>query len=225
MKRSFALAAGVAAALALSTPAFAQRIEITPFLGWQTSGSYPVLDTSGTVVNSTLRADAAKTYGVAFDYGLTQNVQLEFLWADSPTTYSVQSTPDGPFDTAFATHINHYQFGGVFLFRDADVRLRPFMAASLGWTHDSNDGAAADRSAFSAGVGGGVEYGVTRHVGFRGDARWMPTYGSSGLGTFCDTGGYGGYYDPYGYGGGCYQDVVRNFLQQFTLTVGLTIRP
>jgi hypothetical protein len=41
----------------------------------------------------------------------------------------------------------------------------------------------------------------------------MPTYGSAGLGTFCDD------------FSGCYQDTVRNYLQRFNVMMGVVIRP
>ncbi len=224
MNRLIAIAAA-ASALAAATPAFAQRIEITPFAGWETSGSFPL--TAPTTDTQALRADSQVTYGLAFDYRLTENVEAEFFWADNPTTYSAQSATTGEFAQAYNTRIDQYQFGGLYLLGDKDNSLRPFLSLSLGFTHDSNNNAAPDRTAFGVGVGGGIKYMASKHVGLRADARWMPTYGSAGVGTFCDYGGggldYG--YDPYGYGGGCYQDTIHNYLQRFNFTVGVTIRP
>ena len=211
--------------------ASAQNIEVTPFLGWETAGSYPVTDSTDI---QALRADANKTFGVTVDYPLTKNVDAEFLWADNSTTYSAQSVATGEYTPAFNARIDQYQFGAMYLFGDDQSGLRPFIVGSIGWTHDSANGANPGRSAVGFGMGGGVKYGISTHLGIRAEARWMPTYGNSGIGTFCDTGGYGGYggYDPYGYGGydpyggyggGCYQDTVHNYLQRFNVLLGVTI--
>jgi len=215
----FALVAATAA------PAAAQRIEVTPFVGWETAGSYPLPNDPTT---QALQADAQATYGFALDYAFTRNIEAEFLWADNPTTYSAQSTDTGAFSEAYKSRIDQYQFGALYLFGDNATALRPYMVVSMGFTHDGNSDVAPGRSAIAFGAGGGIKYAFSRHFGFRGEARWMPTYGNSSLGTFCDYGGDLGYgYDPYygGYGGGCYQDTVHNFLQRFNFTVGLTFRP
>ena len=199
-------------AVALEHPAAAQTIEVTPFVGFETAGSYP-LENPGAV--QALRAEAGATHGLFVDYRLMQNVQAEFYWVSNATTYTQQSAATGDYGQPFSTHINQYQFGALYHLRDRDYALRPYIAGSLGFTHDSNDGAMADRTALSFGIGGGVKYEASRHVGFRGDARWLPTYGSSSPATFCD----------YEYYGGCYQDTTGNYLQRFTMTIGLIIRP
>ncbi|HVZ24061.1 MAG TPA: hypothetical protein VG871_23470 [Vicinamibacterales bacterium] len=226
MKTYAVLGVVLALTAATAAPAAAQRIEVTPFVGWETAGSYPLPDSTTT---QALQADAQATYGFAFDYDIMRNVEAEFLWATNPTTYSAQSAATGAFTQAYKSRIDQYQFGALYLWGDNATPLRPYMVVSMGFTHDGNGDAAPGRSAIAFGAGGGIKYAFSHHVGFRGEARWIPTYGNSSLGTFCDFGGDLGYgYDPYGYGGyggGCYQDTVHNFLQRFNFTVGLTIRP
>ncbi len=209
-----------------SHPAQAQgirRVEITPFIGWETSGSYPV-DTTGnpSADVQAFRADAAKTFGLYLDYPLGDNFAAEFLWSDNPTTYSAQRVSSGVFSQAFNSRINQYQFGGLYYLRDRTTALRPYLAGSLGFTHDGAGGGNPSRMAFGVGAGGGIRYGLGSHFAVRSEARWMPTYGSSGLGTVCDT-SYG--LDYYGYGDYCYTATVHNYLQRFNFVVGLTIRP
>jgi outer membrane protein with beta-barrel domain len=188
----------------------AQTVEITPFVGYETSGSYPLENPADV---QALRADAGRTYGFFADYRLMQNLQGEFYWVGNKTTYSQQSTATGAYSTAFNTRIDQYQFGALYHLRDRDHAWRPYLAGSLGFTHDSNGGVADNRTAFGLGLGGGFKYEPSRHFGVRVDARWMPTYGSSGLGTYCDE-----FY-------GCYQDTVANYLQRFNAVMGLVIRP
>jgi opacity protein-like surface antigen len=190
-------------------PASGQTIEITPFAGYETSGSYPLENPIGI---QALRADAATTYGFFFDYRIVQNVQAEFAWIHNKTRYSAATTNPDQFEPAFGTSINQFQIGGLLHLRDREFALRPYIAGGLGFTHDSNEGGNPDRSAFSLSLGGGLKYEPTRHIGLRTDARWIPTYGSSFGTTYCDFDGF------------CYPDTVRNFLQRLSLTAGVILR-
>jgi hypothetical protein len=208
-RRVPALAAAVWMAACVGRVA-AQTLEITPFAGYESSGSYPLQNPAAV---QAMRADAGRTYGFFADYRLMPNVQAEFYWVGNSTTYSRQSTATGQYGEAFRTQIDQYQFGALYHLRDRDHAWRPYLAGSLGFTHDSNGGVTPNRTAFGVGLGGGVKFEPTRHLGLRADARWMPTYGSAGLGTFCDD--YSG----------CYQDTVRNYLQRFNVMMGVVIRP
>jgi len=62
--------------------------EVTPFVGYETSGSYPLNpQTSGVTVND-LRVDGATSFGTFIDYSLTHNAQAEFMWGRNLTSYS-----------------------------------------------------------------------------------------------------------------------------------------
>lgn len=225
--RLHAIAAAVSLVALGALPARAQtlsKIEITPFVGWETSGSYPIDTTTNPSSDvQAFRADAGKTFGFDLDYALGDDFAVEFMWADNPTTYSAQSAATGLWSEAFPSHINQYQFGGLYYARDKGKALRPFVVASVGFTHDADGGGNPGRTALGFGVGGGVKYRLASHFALRTEARWLPTYGSSGLGTVCDS----GYGDYFGYGGGdyCYNGTVHNYLQRFNFAVGITIRP
>jgi Outer membrane protein beta-barrel domain len=204
-------------------PVNAQTFEVTPFVGWETSGSYPLENPTDVAA---LRAGAAKTYGLFVDYSLTENLQAELLWASNPTTYSAQSTATGQYDRSYTTHVDQYQCGALYLLRGKQNSLRPYISGGVGLTHDAASGGNPSRAALGFGLGAGVKYTLSGHLAIRSDVRWMPTYGSSGVGTFCDNyGGYGGDYGYGDYGGGCYQDTIHNYLQRFNVGIGLTIRP
>ena len=187
----------------------AQTVEVTPFVGYETAGEYPPENPNDI---QTLRADAARTHGFFFDYRLLRNVQAEFLWVNNATTYVATPTDPAQAARTFRTSIDQYQVGGLFHLRDRDAAVRPYLAAGLGVTHDSNGGALPNRSAFGFSLGGGLKYEPTRRVGARIDARWMPTYGSSEYGTACDVEGF------------CYPDNIANYLERVNITAGLVIR-
>lgn len=199
---------------AARTRANAQTVEITPFAGYETSGSHP-LDNPTDV--QALRADGGNTYGTFFDYAVTKNIQAEFLWASNPTTYSQQETDTGQYTQAFNTRIDQYQFGALYLLRDNTNTWRPYLAGSLGFTHDSNHSDNVGRTTFGATLGVGIKYRLSKHIGIRGDARFMPTHGSEGPPyTLCSR-----IKDVER----CSQVTAHNYLQRYNFTLGLIIRP
>ena len=193
-----------------------QRFEITPFAGYETSGSYPVnvfTTTGGAPVPiDNLQVNGSAAYGVFLDYGVTDYFQPEFMWNHNNTSYSAHDILTNSYFNAFHSDIDQFQFGGLYMFRSSEYKLRPYFAASVGFTHDSNSNGNPNRTAFSWSIGGGVKYALGRHFGFRGDARYLPTYGSSGQGTYCD---------PFF---GCYTTTVHNYLNRGSFTGGLIFK-
>ncbi|MGB7729863.1 MAG: outer membrane beta-barrel protein [Candidatus Acidiferrum sp.] len=207
--------AAAAVFLAAAIPSHAQaKFELDPFVGYETSGSYPISLTngpSGSPVGGapidSLRVNGSLAFGTFIDYSLTENFQPEFMWNRNNTSYSAQDTLTGTYINAYHSVIDQYQFGGLYMFRNSEVKLRPYVAASLGFTHDENGSNTPNRTEFSFSLGGGVKYYLNRHVGLRGDLRYLPTYGSSSNELYC-------YY-------GCYYATVRNFLNRGSFTGGL----
>ena len=191
------------------------RFEVTPFVGFETSGSYPVNLTSGGAITdpiNKLRVNEASSYGTFLDYNLTENFQAEFMWDRNNTSYSARRVIDGTYFKAFNSDIDQFQFGGNYTLLGSEHRFRPYLAASVGFTHDSNGGGNSNRTEFSYSLGGGAKYYVSRHIGLRGDIRYMPTYGSSSYGTYCD---------PFF---GCYSAKVANFLNRGNFVGGIIFR-
>lgn len=196
-----------------SVPVKAQgRFELTPFVGYETSGSYPVSvfsSGSGTGPINSLRANGAIAYGTFLDFNLTENFQAEFMWDRNPTSFSARDALSGQYFKAFNSDIDQFQFGGIYMLRNSEHRLRPYLGASLGFTHDNNDNGTLNRTEFSYSLGGGVKYYINRHVGLRADARYLPTYGNSSYGTYCDP-----FY-------GCYSAKISNYLNRGNFVGGV----
>jgi hypothetical protein len=198
------------------------RFEATPFVGYETSGSYPVSvfsgsGGSGAVVNN-LRANASTAYGTFLDYNFTENFQFEFMWDRNNTSYSAHDILTQQYFKAFNTNIDQYQFGVLYTFLNSEHRLRPYFAGSLGFTQDSNSpltpggSVLPNRTEFAWSIGGGLKYYISRHVGFRGDIRYLPTYGSSSYGIYCD---------PFGF---CYNTTVSHYLSRGNFVGGIIFR-
>ena len=227
MKLRIAWFLAVAAFLLAAVSTNAQgRFEVTPFVGYETSGSYPldVLSSAGgpLALVDRLRVNDALSYGSFLGYNLSENFQLEFMWDRNNTSYSAHDITTQEYYKAYDSDIDQFQFGGLYMFRGSEHRLRPYFAASLGFTHDSNGsvttpgnptvGTTPNRTAFAYSLGGGVKYYLNRHVGLRGDVRFLPTYGSSSNGEYCD---------PFF---GCYTARVRNYLDRGNFVGGLIFR-
>jgi len=191
------------------------KFEVSPFAGYETSGSYPVsLSSSGTIVNpiDRLRANEATSYGTFLDYNLSENFQAEFMWDRNNTSYSARIAGTTSYFKAYNSDIDQFQFGAAYTFLDSSHRFRPYVAMSVGFTHDSNSGGNPNRTEFGYSLGGGVKYYLGRHFGLRGDMRYMPTYGSSSYGVYCD---------PFGF---CYNTKVANFLNRGNFVGGLIFK-
>jgi hypothetical protein len=205
--------AAVAVFLLAASSTFAQgKFEIDPFVGYETSGSYPVNTTSGgTSPIDRLRVNGATDFGGFIDYSLSENFQPEFMWNRNNTSYSAHDPFTQSYIPAYHSVIDQFQFGGLYMFRSSEVKLRPYVAASLGFTHDENGDDTPNRTEFSYSLGGGVKYFATRHIGLRADLRYLPTYGSSSAELYCG---------PFG----CYTANVSHYLNRGSFTGGIIFK-
>lgn len=197
---------------AISTRA-QERFEVTPFVGYETSATYPVNGLSGptgTDPIDRLRVNDSLAFGTFLDYSLTETAQLEFMWNRNNTSYSAHDILSNSYIRAYHSDIDQYQFGGLYMFRSSAEKLRPYVAGSLGFTHDSNSNGTPNRTEFSFSLGGGVKYYLTRHIGLRGDLRYLPTYGSSSNELYC-------YF-------GCYYANVSHYLNRGSFTGGIIFK-
>jgi len=190
------------------------RFELDPFVGYETTASYPLTANNGTGSSSIdqLRVNGATAFGGFIDYSLTENFQPEFMWNRNNTSYSAHDPFTNSYISAYHSVIDQFQFGGLYLFRSSEVKLRPYVAASLGFTHDENGGNTPNRMEFSYSLGGGLKYYASRHIGLRADLRYLPTYGSSSNELFCD---------PFF---GCYYANVSHYLNRGSFTGGIIFK-
>lgn len=208
---------GITCCLVTSGPARAQyygreRWEVTPFAGYETRGSYPLNPTSTTVTVNNLRINDAPSFGTFIGYSVTSNAEFEFMWDRNLTSYSEQPTPGAAYVKAYNSTVDQYQFGVLYSVLGNEHKLRPYIAASLGFTHEFNSGGNPTRLDFSYSAGGGIKYELSRHIAFRADARYMPTYANSSLALYCD---------PFF---GCYTAKVSNYQHRGNFVAGLAFR-
>lgn len=204
------------------------RFEISPFAGYETSGSYPVQSAfvtpgsfvpTGTISTSTidqLRVNGNLSFGGFLDYSVLDNLQLEFMYTRNPTTYSQHDFVTGLYTEAFDSNIDQYQFGVLYPFLGSgyfrERKFVPFVAGGLGFTHESNNNGNANRTAFAFNLGGGAKYFLTKHFGLRGDLRYLPTYANQTPGYACN------------FYGNCFYVHNHNFENRGNFSGGLIFR-
>ena len=137
------------------------RFEVTPFVGYETSGSYPISifsNTGGSGPVNSLQVNDALAFGTFLGYNITENTQLEFMWDRNNTSFNARNALTGQYFKAFNSDIDQFQFGGLYMLLNTEHRLRPYVAGSLGFTHDNNFNGTPNRTEFAFSVGGGVKY-------------------------------------------------------------------
>jgi outer membrane autotransporter protein len=183
--------------------------EVTPFVGYETAGSYPV--TNSATIDS-FRADGGLSFGVFADYNFTDSFQFEGMWNRNRGSFAEHNTATGIWTTAYDSNIDQFSFGIDYAFRSPEQKWRPFVGFGLGFTHDANSGGNPSDTEFSYNIGGGIKYYFSRRFGFRGDVRYTPTYANSTPATYCD---------PFG---NCFVANQRNYINRASLEGGLIIR-
>jgi hypothetical protein len=196
------------------SPAFGQwhdpsKWEVAPFVGYETGGSYPVTN-SFTV--DRLRVDSGLSYGTFIDYSLTENSQAEFMWSRNNTSFSERDAATQTYSKAFNSDFNQFSFGFLYMLKDSERKLRPFIAGGIGFAHESNEGNNPNRTLLAFNLGGGAKYQVSKRFSLRGDLRWLPSRANRTPQVQCD------------FFGNCFQQNVSNYLQRVNFTGGIAFR-
>ena len=102
-----------ALSLVAISPAFGQwrditKWEVSPFVGYETGGSYPV---NNSFVIDRLRVDGGLSFGTFIDYSLTENSQAEFMWSRNNTSFSERDAATGTYSKAFNSDFDQFSFG------------------------------------------------------------------------------------------------------------------
>ena len=191
---------GVLSMVSIATESLAQKFEITPFAGYRLGGDF-----QDSFTGFGLDIDDTQAYGVVLGFNTSPNTQIELIYSHQPTKIK----PTGPFTPTSLTDldVDYFHFGGTYIFNHKRD-LRPFVQASLGITHlDPDRAALSSEDRFSFGIGGGVKYFFTKHLGLRLDGRALATILNSNSAIFCS--------------GGCAISVQGSALWQFEGNLGV----
>ncbi len=142
------------AALAEGLP----RVEITPFFGYRFGGGLEDAETG-----EDFELDDSAYSGGLLDLRLGEATQLELYYSRQET--ELQSE-EGLFyaRTLCDLDIEYYHVGGTYVFTEGP--WQPFVVGTVGATHIDPDATGSDSlTRFSLGLGGGVRFFPTPHLG------------------------------------------------------------
>jgi hypothetical protein len=191
-------------------PSFAQQhFEIQPFVGYKYGGGLDV--GSNPFGINRINIDSSIAYGATFTFNPAARLGFEFLWNRQPTNSTGSLHGGGTYPQKFGVTLDQFHGDLLFSLTDHGSKLEPF--ALLGFGATDMHGAGSSTTKFSFGMGGGVKYFVSRHVGFRMQARYTPTYAyTSNGGVWCNWWGY------------CWVVGNDHFIQQGDVSAGLILR-
>ena len=139
----------------------AQKIEITPQYGYQIGAKY-------SYYGGYLKLTDSDQYGLTVGAPISDNVQLEFMWAQQNATVRIKDPLYGyPRETDVTDiKVNHYQIGVNHIFGYGDAV--PFFGMSAGWsTFNPDDRQYNSSTKFELGISGGLKYFFTNNLGIR----------------------------------------------------------
>jgi len=133
------------------------QVEVTPFYGYQFGGDFEDADTG-----QSYDLNGGPSAGAQLDIHLTEISQVEFYFSHQET----ELESEGPFPASsfFDLDVDYYHIGGTLLI--SDKHWQPFVVGTLGATHLSPEPSSiGSLTRFSVGLGGGVRYFPTEHLG------------------------------------------------------------
>jgi hypothetical protein len=191
----------VALALGLAPSAgLAQRVEISPFGGFQFGGNL-------SVDSGDLNVPVGGNYGILVDVTFASNGQIELIYNRQATKLEQEGSATPLFDMA----VHNVHVGA--LYRFPATQVAPFVTVSGGVTRLEPSGDRDAASYASGSFGGGLKKFITPNFGFRVQSRFWFTLVRSNDNVFCapET------------AGGCLIGQNAGLLVQGNLTGGLIV--
>ena len=167
-----------------AAPPPSTTVELTAFVGRQ-SGE----DFSDQATGQQARLHSADNAGLILGVNLAPDIQLEFLYSRADT-----SLKDDTATTLADLKMEHLHMGAAYVYSAGHVR--PFLSVTAGATRLDPKGSGYDSDThFSLGIGGGVKFFLTDHIGLRLEARAYAIQVDSDSAAFCNNGTCRVYYD------------------------------
>lgn len=213
MKAKMLLLSFLASFLLLASAAFAQgNFEVGGQVGGQINGG---IDLHNTLFKR-LEVGNALSYGATVGYLLGEHYGVEFQWTRSETDARAQPLLGGPSIKVFNLTQDHYLGNFLVHLTPREDHMRPYLSVGLGANNlSANRTGVGSTTHFTFALGGGAKYYVSKHLGFRAQLQWVPTYLYS-----TNTGGY--WCDPIW--GGCWAAGSQHYLHSFDVGAGITVR-
>lgn len=166
---------------------FAQ-VEITPYYGWQWTGSVQMYSYPGYYPSQKAKVDDKANYGVRLGVRLPSYMIAEFEWNHTETNFIYRNS-DGE-RTTIPFSANYYWVAGVREFGEGPAI--PFGLLNLGAVNFKSQNSGNNTTMFAVGFGGGLKYFFSDNIGIRLQARLMAPMQFSGISIGCGIGTGGG---------------------------------
>lgn len=158
--------------LAAAPAAVAETFELTPFIGYRVGGSL-----TDYYSGASFSLDDSESYGLFLDFATDPfgEFQIELYWSHQETTLNIRGVPADSYDVK----VDYLHVGGLRFLGDDD-KVRPYLVGSLGATRlNPEDSSIGSTTRFSAGLGVGVKFMPSEHIGIRLEGRGLATFVSS----------------------------------------------
>lgn len=183
--------------------AYSADLMITPYLGYRAGGEF-----RDSFSRSRLKLQEGESYGLIVSKNTADGGQIEFIYSIQPT----KLTGGGPVnpDVLVDIDVENYLFAGK---KILDKESGAFMSGIVGATHfDPRSSELGSETRLALGLGGGIDYRITKSLGFRLEGRGIATLLNSRNSIFC------------GSSSGCSIYIDGDVLWQFELVTGFTFR-
>jgi hypothetical protein len=147
--------------------------DLTPLVSYRSQMSFS-FESSVPGRSSRVVLDASPAYGFAFGVRIREQDVIEMRWSRQDSKVEI---PDSSLTFARAQmSLNQFycDFSHEYLLKHLALRPTPFIVASVGATRMSNVVNSGSTN-FSVGLGAGVKFFLSQHLGFRIQAEWLPT--------------------------------------------------
>jgi hypothetical protein len=148
-------------------------IDITPLVGYGTSIGWPIQSEPGN--RATVNLGSSLAYGFAIGFRVQDDNLLEFRWTRQDAYAEVRQADASVLTIDASTDRFHCDFIHEYAMRHHGNRLRPYIVGSVGATNIFS-GSSFSSTHISVGIGGGVKFFVSRRLGFRMQAEWLPVF-------------------------------------------------
>jgi hypothetical protein len=190
--------------LILPAGAAAQKVQLTPFVGYRVFGSYEGYYGGDYDVKDAL------AYGGILGFSPNPWTGVEFVYSHQGT--DLEYRPIGGSLETYQFNVDQWALNGYRNLGQSGSRVQPFLGAGAGLTSFYSDDIQGSEQRFTMNFDLGLKaWAPSERVALRLDARGYVTFaGNGGGGGGCGT-------------GGCYMAVSGNVFFQGELTAGLTI--
>jgi hypothetical protein len=184
----------------------ARAVDVVPFAGFRFGGDVTTQPPGTSTESNSLSLNAALSYGAVVDIPLYDIHSLEIYYSRQPTTISPGANLTGDRDvTVTVLHVGLVDA----VPSDEHPQLSWLLFGTFGGTQLSAGGETETKP--SIGLGGGVVWMASKHIGIRGDIRALITFtGNSNTAAICN--------------GGCNVAFTSSAIAQGEMSVGLVAR-